>query len=64
MATEPRHLHRLLAFLDPLFGCAALIVETAPQRCFLTRRVAAGVLFISPSLFPLIFPILIFKRGV
>ncbi len=25
MTTEARHLHRLLAFFDPLFGCAALI---------------------------------------
>ena len=28
MATQPRHLHRLLAFFDPLFGCPALVVES------------------------------------
>src|SRR5208283_3662872 len=27
MATQPRHLHRLLAFLDPLLCLAALVVE-------------------------------------
>ena len=27
MAAQPRHLHRLLAFLDPLLGRAALVVE-------------------------------------
>jgi hypothetical protein len=27
MATQPGHLQRLLAFLDPLFGRAALVVE-------------------------------------
>ncbi len=27
MATQPHHLHRLFAFFDPLFGCAALVVQ-------------------------------------
>jgi len=56
MTTEPRHLHSLLAFLDPLLGGASLVVESH-QRPAVRLRVGddephAGEQFHSGELFP------------
>jgi hypothetical protein len=42
MATQPGHLHRLLALRDPLLRRPALVVETHHRLTYVDNRPAAG----------------------